>query len=801
MNEKDLALEEKTPGELLAPLVLLRRKIANYITWQTLAAIGLWSISLFWLLGWLDYLPTRWGANESPRWARLLMLILFLGGIAYLAWRLGWNRWRVAWSLPSLALAIERRFPSLGSLLSTAIQIAGGKPDQEPAISDAAKVREDLPAVDPAIREAMRRTTVARAMEEAKNIQASDVLRWEPLRWQITALSLMTVASLFAAAWRPAWTGQWIQRFIGLANVPWPRQVQMAMDGIELEVPRFSSETQRTRYLVPFQGNSVAIPKGQGGALRLSVLRESKKIPEQCMLRYRLADGSRGRTMLKRMPPQTGQSQTFTLEGPPVNAIDASIDLSAFAGDGRLLGYRVEVLDSLLVQQLLLEVTYPSYLQKSGTSFLAENLRYQPGMRLPQGTKVDLVGTANRDLDRVEFLITGRSPDPAVAQPTQGVEEPMVKIEQVVGEGKTFRIPLGSIDQTTRVDLRLWSREGVCSDRVQQYVVAAIGDAVPQAELQLDGIGTAITENAILPMKLKAVDDYGLRDQWMEVVQNEDPLWKVPVPLPPNGQLDQSLDLRQTAQEGSFQAKVGSSITMTLAAEDHFDLVPQQSHIGRATPVQLAVVTPEALLVILERRELAMRSRLELMQGELEQMQGVLIRMQNATASQPSASQPTDQPEDQSDPSAMQSLRLQQATAQAEKSYAELSGVGKEIQAIAKELRNNRIDSIDRQQRLEEKIGKPIDDLLAGPFQRLNTQLQQLRKGGSDAWMATGAADEALAATDQILAGLAEILKNLVDIQDFNELLEMVRGMVDEQKELLDATKKEQKKRVIDLFK
>jgi hypothetical protein len=450
---------------------------------------------------------------------------------------------------------------------------------------------------------------------------------------------------------------------------------------------------------------------------------------------------------------------------------------------------------------LLLEVTYPSYLQKSGTSFLAETLRYQPGMRLPQGTKVDLVGTANRDLDRVEFLITGRSIDPAGTQSAQGIEEPIAKIEQVVGEGNTFRIPLGSIDQTTRVDLRLWSREGVCSDRVQQYVVAAIGDAVPQAELQLDGIGTAITENAILPMKIKALDDYGLRDQWLEVVQNEDPLWKVPVPLPPNGQLDQSLDLRQTAQEGSFQAKVGSSITMTLAAEDHYDLVPQQSHVGRATPVQLAVVTPEALLVILERRELAMRSRLELMQGELEQMQGVLIRMQNATASQPATPQPSDQPEDQSDPSAMQSLRLQQATAQAEKSYAELSGVGKEIQAIAKELRNNRVDSIDRQQRLEEKIGKPIDDLLAGPFQSLNTELQQLRKGGSDAWMAAGAADKALVATDQILVGLAEVLKNLVDIQDFNELLEMVRGMVDQQKELLDATKKEQKKRVLDLFK
>lgn len=801
MKEKDLALEEKTPGELLAPLVLLRRKIASYITWQTLAAIGLWSISLFWLLGWLDYLPTRWGANESPRWARLLMLILFLGGIAYLAWKLGWNRWRVAWSLPSLALAIERRFPALGSLLSTAIQIAGGKSDQEPTTTETAKVRNDLSAVDPAIRDAMRRTTLDRAMEEAKNIQASDVLRWEPLRWQITALSLMTVASLFAAAWRPAWTSQWIQRFIGLANVPWPREVQMAMDGIELEVPRFPSETQRTRYLVPFQENSVAIPKGQGGVLRLSVLPESKKNPDQCMLRYRLADGSRGRTMLKRMPPQAGQNQSFTLEGPPVHSIDAPIDLSAFAGDGRLLGYRIQVLDSLLVQQLLLEVTYPSYLQKSGTSFLAETLRYQPGMRLPQGTLVQLVGTANRDLDRVEFLIIGRSSDTTAAKPTQKIEDPVAKIEQVPGEGNTFRIPLGSIDQTTRIDLRLWSREGVCSDRVQQYTVAAIGDAVPQAELQLDGIGSAITENAILPMKIKAVDDYGLRNQWLELVQNEDPLWKLPVSLPPGGQLDQSLDLRQTAQEGSFQAKVGSSITMTLAAEDHFDLIPEQSHVGRATPVQLAVVTPEALLVILERRELAMRSRLELMQGELEQMQGVLIRMQNATGSPTGVTPSTGESEDQSDPSAMQSLRLQQATAQAEKSYAELTGVGKEIQAIAKELRNNRIDSVDRQQRLEEKIGKPIDDLLAGPFKSLNAELEQLRKGGSSAWMATGSADKALANTDQILAGLAELLKNLVDIQDFNELLEMVRGMVDQQKELLDATKQEQKKRVLDLFK
>ena len=53
----------------------------------------------------------------------------------------------------------------------------------------------------------------------------------------------------------------------------------------------------------------------------------------------------------------------------------------------------------------------------------------------------------------------------------------------------------------------------------------------------------------------------------------------------------------------------------------------------------------------------------------------------------------------------------------------------------------------------------------------------------------------------ETLAALEAILQDMVDIQDFNELVDMVRSMIDEQGKIIDKTKTEQKKRVLDLFK
>lgn len=45
------------------------------------------------------------------------------------------------------------------------------------------------------------------------------------------------------------------------------------------------------------------------------------------------------------------------------------------------------------------------------------------------------------------------------------------------------------------------------------------------------------------------------------------------------------------------------------------------------------------------------------------------------------------------------------------------------------------------------------------------------------------------------------ILADMIELQDLNEIIDRVRGLLDEQSKLLDRSKEEQKKSVLDLLK
>jgi hypothetical protein len=48
---------------------------------------------------------------------------------------------------------------------------------------------------------------------------------------------------------------------------------------------------------------------------------------------------------------------------------------------------------------------------------------------------------------------------------------------------------------------------------------------------------------------------------------------------------------------------------------------------------------------------------------------------------------------------------------------------------------------------------------------------------------------------------LNAILADMIELQDLNEIIDRVRGLLDEQSKLLDRSKEEQKKSVLDLLK
>ena len=77
----------------------------------------------------------------------------------------------------------------------------------------------------------------------------------------------------------------------------------------------------------------------------------------------------------------------------------------------------------------------------------------------------------------------------------------------------------------------------------------------------------------------------------------------------------------------------------------------------------------------------------------------------------------------------------------------------------------------------------------------MNLQTATLAGGGAKP------AGEASHALDVVLLKLEEIKANMQDIEDFNEIVDLVRGLLDDQEKVLTETEQEQRKRILDLLR
>lgn len=799
------------PPTIGQKLVDLRGLISRFVVSQSLIILAIWFLAAFWIFGLLDYIPAKLGAAESPQAVRLVMLFL-LGTVSlYLLYRFLWQRWKVRWSDSSLALLIENKHPEFQSALVTTVQAA----------RPTAMVQ--TPIEEHPLRPGLLGLARDRASDLIESVDVNALVRFRPLQIQLVVLGVLLGSSCVVALVQPGWTFHWAKRFFALSDVPWPRSTELGVDGIEMDVPTFTGRNTRQRYLVPFRDGVASVPKGQACQLKTWAKLSGKIVPEVCTVYYRDTAGNRGRANMRRLTADK-QQQPFVLDGPPLESVNDSLWLSVAGGDARISDLKLRSVEAPLVTELQINVTYPEYLQRSTkTTWGNETIPYRTGMRLPQGSQLELLLKTNKSVERCDFVIVRAGDSAEKSQPEQTM---------AINEKRSaFQMPLGSLDGNLVLELRLWGEDGICSSRVQQFVISAINDQPPQVDLVLQGIGTSITENAMLPMVGKIKDDYDVKDAWVETVLDTNPLLKTPLSIQPDGKAVSQLDLKVMRDGGQLDAKVGSTLGLNVAAEDYLNL-RKEPHVGRASPIQLAVVTPEQLRILLERRELAMRARLEQIIGELSQMRDLLVNMQRAsrdTLPKPdaandsgAATQAAIQAVAVTDASAehdaaeaeensparrerMQMLRSQQAESQMTKSEGELRGVEREISQINQELINNRIDSIDKRSRLEDKIRKPLIDVLDVAWAPMATEIRAIEKKFSKPTKSDASLSELLPSSigksNQIIAALTSILNDMIDIQDFNEVLDMVRGMIEDQSKVLEKTKQEQKKQILDRIK
>jgi hypothetical protein len=315
-------------------------------------------------------------------------------------------------------------------------------------------------------------------------------------------------------------------------------------------------------------------------------------------------------------------------------------------------------------------------------------------------------------------------------------------------------------------------------------------------------------------------------------------------PISPNrdGEFSLTLDLRDLGEDQGSELAIpepGGAVNLVGEVTDRYDL---DGRVHRVTSqlFRLEIVTPENLLALLERRELALRSRLEQTIEETRQLRDSLSGLKpdletlspaGVGSEEPAAEEPTTEaslettdaslePTGESEAEAgpererqILRLRTQQIGLQATKTGEELEGIAASLDDLLEEMANNRIDSVDRSERIGGGVRDPLRAIVAGDLAKLKRQIAEIeawvagrpdtmaaedRAGGSAS--ADADADSAVQTAEDVLLQLTAVLEKMLDLESFNEVLDMVRELIESQDGLIDETKKEQKRRVLDLF-
>jgi hypothetical protein len=354
-----------------------------------------------------------------------------------------------------------------------------------------------------------------------------------------------------------------------------------------------------------------------------------------------------------------------------------------------------------------------------------------------------------------------------------------------------------------------------------------VNDELPQVAVRLAGISSAITPDAVLPLAGKVTDDYGLERAWIEYQVDDGAMATRNLAQQPSGGtvLDKlgSFDTREAdAATGkrSLELRPGQRLTLSLKAADRCDLPRAEndapnSRAGSSQVFTLEVVTPADLLALLERRELALRQRYEAIFNKATDTRNLLGRVDFQEAEAADASEAADGDSDvasdelsadSSGPAAAsralarRRLRISGSLQNVLQATDEIAGIAQAFDDLGDELTNNRIDNPDLSSRLREQIARPLHRIAEVRMPQLASELKLVEQHVADAATAAGELQTAKTTADEILVEMRQVLDRMLELETYNEVVALLRGIITDQDDLNRRTKERKNERIRNLF-
>jgi hypothetical protein len=409
-------------------------------------------------------------------------------------------------------------------------------------------------------------------------------------------------------------------------------------------------------------------------------------------------------------------------------------------------------------------------------------------------------------------VVRAKANKPLVAVQVDAADEqpgPAETATLAAGDRHAFTYRIGKLDKDRSLLFTLLDADGIRSRDPVRLSLAAVADEPPRLALQLRGIGPAVVPKARLPVAGQLDDDYGVARAWFECTVNQGKPVERPIDLaavdPTSLKLQAQLDLEPLA------LKPGGKLLVSVKAADRCDS-RAQPNVGTSERWLLDVVTAEQLRAMLEARELVLRQRFEAIIAEVTETRDLLSGIDfrspagvkpaaKAAKPKPGAVEPNDEGAGQESSARERILvRVERALQNARKNCQETLGVAEAFDEIALELINNRVDTEELIGRVRTGIAEPLRRVGDQMFPELDRRLERLR-----ARLASKSAEELRTAGRQqveaILVAMQHVLGRMLELESFNEAVELLRSIIEQQQKLNEQTRQRQKQRLRDLLK
>jgi len=759
-----------------ASLAALRGRVRWYVCLEGLACGATWLGVAFWISLVVDWF------FEPPVWVRGVILAVAALGLVAVLIKLIALRAFARMTNSNMATLLERRFRHLDDSLLTAVVLTE---------------RDDANSVQ-CSRE-MLVQTCEEAAERIADVRLGQIFNPRPMAWSMSAAVLLagTVIAFFVMFAEEG--AVWTDRSLLFSDARWMRRSHIEIEGFEDGVEKVA------------RGADFEV---------VALAHTTKELPQSVYIRYRIEGGRRGWDPMDRVneakPPE---KQRYSHKFESILA-DHEFDVIGEVPMGRdvtISGLRIQVVDSPTIADIKLRCTYPAYMHPPHDKRKTATLPAVTGMmEIPIGTQVTVQATANKPL--VEVRIDAVRPAARDGGPSEVAagSDPSYRVlnaKDFSAEGHEFSYTIPSLAEDTTLRFTLSDIDGITGREPVQLTLVVKPDTPPMlGDVQLKGIGPAITAKARLPAVGDVTDDYGIEKlafHYMvppaagDAADQQAPgtqAIELPSILPTN------VSLRAVMEVSALELTPGQKLTLWLEGTG---LGGGAAEPGVSERWLKDIVTPAQLRAMLEARELVLRQRFERIIEEVTETRDLLLDIDFSDAPPPTEKKADEEtaegaePGDEAAPEQTPEQRLdsrklavERALQNSRKNSHETLGVAEGFDDVRLQFINNQIDTEELNTRLEEGIAKPLHHIGGAMFNDLEASLRKLQQYVADERLGPQKCDLARRQSVDILIEMRRVLDRMIELESFNEAVELLRAIIELQGDLHEQTKQRHKEEI-----